>query len=177
MSYYQFLTVEEFYYNKAGEKKLCQRTARKDFKDQPLRSVYKLFQDTARPYLIHRYHTLSDKLYWQQYLDETDSAVVWMDYSQNIKLVEKDQVQSAHFSGKQQTLHDTLIVCNGKNKYVYHLSDDTNHDSVMTKEILQRVIQRQRKEEKEEKRKKLSVAEQHMSSRLIQMAHLLYGTR
>ena len=35
--------------------------------------------------------------------------MVWMDYSQNVKLTEKNQAQSAHFSGRQQTLHDSLI--------------------------------------------------------------------
>ena len=63
-----------------------------------------------------------------------------MDYSQNIKLVEKDQVQSAHFSGKQQTLHDTLISYKGTNQYVYHLSNDTNHDSGMATEIVESTI-------------------------------------
>ena len=140
VSYYQFESKEEWYYDKAGEKKLYNRIARKDYKDQTLKSVYMLLQDNARSYLLHRYHTLSDKVYWQRYLDSTDASVVWMDYSQNIKLVEKNQVQSAHFSGKQQTLHDCLIIYKGQNKYVYHLSDDTTHDSVMTAEILKTII-------------------------------------
>ena len=55
-----------------------------------------------------------------------------MDYFQNIKLTEKNQVQSAHFSGKQQTLHDSLMQNKGHHDYVHHLSNDTNHDSVMT---------------------------------------------
>ena len=50
----------------------------------------------------------------------------------------KVQVQSAHFSGKPHTLHNTVIhtLKNGEKKYVYHLSDDTNHDSVMTFHII-----------------------------------------
>ena len=141
VSYYQFETVDESYYNKSGEKKFYKRTARKDYKDVTLRSVYKLLQEGARDYLLHRYHTLLDKVYWQRFLAETQSAIVWMDYSQNIKLVEKNQTQSAHFSGKQQTLHDLLIAHNGHNVYVYHLSDDTNHDNVMTTEILTSTIE------------------------------------
>ena len=32
-----------------------------------------------------------------------------MDYSQNIALKPKHEVQSAHFSGKEQTLHCTVL--------------------------------------------------------------------
>ena len=65
-----------------------------------------------------------------------------MDYSMNIKLTEKNQVQSAHFSGKQQTLHDTLVRYPGSDQYqyLYHVSDDTNYDSVMTAKIISDVI-------------------------------------
>ena len=137
ISYYQFEQVEEKYYNLEGILKFYSRTGRKDYKDVTVKDVYSLLLVSARSYLLHRYHTLLDKVYWQRYLDETDSAVVWMDYSQNIKLTEKNQVQSAHFSGKQQTLHDILISNNGINTYMYH---DTNHDSVMTFEILKTVV-------------------------------------
>ena len=140
VSFYQFETVEESYYNKAGEKKFYKRTACKDYTDQTIHHVYQIFQDCARTYLLHRNHTLLDKVYWNQYLEQTDAAVVWMDYSQNIKLTEKNQAQSAHFSGKQQTLHDSLINYQGCNLYAYHLSDDTNHDSIMTTEILSGII-------------------------------------
>ena len=140
VSYYQFQTVKETYCNREGEEKFYTRTARKDFKDVPLKQVYEKFQLCARSYLVHRYHTLLDKVYWQQYIDETDGAIVWMDYSQNIKLTEKKQSQSAHFSGKQQTLHDSLILHDNAYHYVYHISDDTNHDSVMTLKIVEDII-------------------------------------
>ena len=61
-----------------------------------------------------------------------------MDYSVNIKLTEKNQAQSSHYSGRQQTLHDTLIQYPDKRyQYVYHISDDTNHDSVMTTQVIE----------------------------------------
>ena len=51
-------------------------------------------------------------------------------------------MQSAHFSGKQYTLHNTVLQApkNGKHTYIYHLSDDTNHDSVMTFSIIKDII-------------------------------------
>ena len=60
----------------------------------------------------------------------------------NIKLTEKNQVQSAHFSGRQQTLHDSLIQHpDASHTFIYHhLSDDTNHDSVMTGKIIEDII-------------------------------------
>ena len=109
--------------------------------------VYKLFLSCSREYLNHRYHTILDKVFWERYLRDTNLPVVWMDYSVNIKLTEKQQAQSAHFLGKQHTLHDTLIQYPKKPEddkqqyhYVYHLSNDTNHDSVMTGQVVEGTI-------------------------------------
>ena len=67
---------------------------------------------------------------------------LWIDYSQNLAFKEKKQAQSANYSGVQQTLHNTLIQepFGGKRRYVYHLSDDTNHDSILTFNILEDII-------------------------------------
>ena len=46
-------------------------------------------------------------------------------------------MQSAHFPGRQCTLHNTV---NGEKNYAYHLSDDTNHKSVMTFNIIVDII-------------------------------------
>ena len=61
-------------------------------------------------------------IYWQQHIDE---AIFRMDYLQNINLTEKN----VHFSGKPQTL-DYTILLGGEYQYIYHISDDTNHDSI-----------------------------------------------
>ena len=44
-------------------------------------------------------------------------------YSQHLALKEKKQVQSAHFSGKQQMLHNTILYKPNKqgHKFPYHL--------------------------------------------------------
>ena len=60
----------------------------------------------------------------------------------NIDLTEKFQAQSSHYSGAQQTLHCIIIEGEGVLKYVYHLPDDTNHDSIMTFTIIQDIIQK-----------------------------------
>ena len=71
------------------------------------------------------------------------NIVIWMDYSQNIAFTPKFEVQSSHFSGKQHTLHCTIIKDpkDGKVRYLYHLSEDTNHDSVMTFSILEDLVE------------------------------------
>ena len=108
ISYNIFEKVEEIYYGKHGNKKFYQLVARVD-KRAPLNEVYDLLQSVARDYLKHRYHVSCDNVYWKRFLEQTDNCVVWLDYSQNIKLTPKTEAQSAHFSGKQQTLHDSLI--------------------------------------------------------------------
>lgn len=113
-----------------------QRVARQDYKDVTLREAYELLLKQAKQYLHNCYNILADKVFWQQHLETTDIPVVWMDYSQNISITEKNQVQSAHFSGRQQTLHDSLIQIGQDYQYIYHLSDDTNHDSITTNEII-----------------------------------------
>ena len=48
-------------------------------------------------------------------------------------------MQEAHFSGKQYTLHCSIVEP-GMNKYVYHLCDDTKHDPVFVNEVLEDIF-------------------------------------
>ena len=61
--------------------------------------------------------------------------------SENLALKPKHEVQDAHFSGKQHSLHCSIVEP-GENKYAYHLSDDTNHDPVFVNEVLQDIFKR-----------------------------------
>lgn len=65
-----------------------------------------------------------------------------MDYSQNIAFKEKKQVQSAHYSGLHHTLHDTVLIhpYNKETQFLYHISDDTNHDAILTFSVINDVI-------------------------------------
>ena len=60
-----------------------------------------------------------------------------LNFSQNLRfsLRPKDEVQSAHFSGKQFTLH-CAIVEPVENRYHYHLSNDTKHDGLFVDQVL-----------------------------------------
>ena len=75
------------------------------------------------------------------FLQVTQYYTLWLDYSQNIAFTEKKQVQVAHFSGKQHTLHNTVIQSpNDEKVYLYHLSYDVNHNSVLTFYIIKDII-------------------------------------
>ena len=47
----------------------------------------------------------------------------------------KFEVPDAHFSGKQYSLHCSIVEA-GIKKYFYHLSDDTTHDPEFVHEVL-----------------------------------------
>ena len=62
-----------------------------------------------------------------------------LDFSQNLALRPKDEVQSADFSGKQFILQCS-IVNPVNNRYHFHLSDDTNHDGVFVDHVIRDII-------------------------------------
>ena len=55
----------------------------------------------------------------------------------------KDEVQEAHYSGKQYTLHCSLLDPPNPYKFIYHLSDDTIHDGLFVETVLRDIIQLQ----------------------------------
>ena len=124
------------------EKKVeYKRTARVDKKEPLLDCISKL-QELTVPYLLHQFSICCDTVYWKEFLSQTSHYALWLDYSKNLALKEKRQVQSAHFSGKQQTLHNTVLYKpdNQGHKFIYHLSDDTNHNHVFTFFVINDII-------------------------------------
>ena len=53
---------------------------------------------------------------------------VQIDYSENIALKPKNEGQSSHYSGRQQTLHCCVHFSEEDPKYIFHLLDDICHD-------------------------------------------------
>ena len=64
-----------------------------------------------------------------------------VEFSENFALKLKHDVQDAHFSGKQYSLHCSIVEPD-ENKYVYHLSNDTKHDPVFVNEVLEDIFKR-----------------------------------
>ena len=138
--YYTAEKVPTVYYNKQGKKCEYMRVARVN-KSATLQELYTKLEDIAVEYLLHRHSVVADRVFWAHMSETLEQPYIHMDYSQNIALKPKHEVQSQHYSGKEQTLHCTVLVFPDGNRYLYHLSDDTNHDSVMTFEVLESIIQ------------------------------------
>ena len=64
-----------------------------------------------------------------------------LDFSENLALLPEHEVQSAHFSGKQHSLHCAVFRPSNIN-FHYHLRDDTKHDAFYVDEVLRDLIQR-----------------------------------
>ena len=100
----------------------------------------------ANKNLLDRYFVSTDKIFWQKFQQTCNYPIVYFDYSENINIVPKQEVQSAHFSGRQYTLHCAYIETAVKEsdekmcRYIYHISDDTNHDAVMTFAVLEDIL-------------------------------------
>ena len=132
-NYYVFETVTTKYFNKNGKQVSYTRTARVD-KNESLHSIIDQY-DSSLPknFLLHHFSVVNDKIYWKEFLETKGNHTLWLNYSQNIAFTEKKQVQSAHFSGREDILHNTVIQSpGGENLYLYNLSDDTNHDNILT---------------------------------------------
>ena len=137
--YYTFDKVPTFYYNKDGKKVTYDRVTRVD-KEATLDELYQKLNDVAQDYLEHRHSVVADRSFWAYMHEVLDQPYIHLDYSQNIALKPKHEVQAMHFSGKEQTLHCTVLVNPDENTFIYHLSDDTIHDCTMTSFILQSII-------------------------------------
>ena len=125
------------YYNKSGKLVTYSRTAWVD-KHNFAENIVDQLQLLAQRYILYRFFVINDKVYWKKFCQTTEHHILWFDYSQNIAFTEKKQVQSAHFSGRQHKLPNAVIQSpiESESVYVYHLSDDTNHSSVLTFSII-----------------------------------------
>ena len=125
---------------KKGQKCTYSCTARVDRK-APLQEVFRLLNDCAQRYIIHRFFVINARVFWQKFWSQYVHTILIFDYSENIQLKLKFEAESAHSSGKQQTLHCCVRERNGDIKYLYHLLDDKHHDSVITFAVIDDIIE------------------------------------
>ena len=107
-SYYTCERVAMQYYNKKGCKVIYYRTARED-KEDTLANISVKLQKLCKRYITHRYFIASDKVFWSNFKMNYNYPILTMDYSENINLTAKHEAQIAHFSGRQYTLHCTVL--------------------------------------------------------------------
>ena len=139
VTFYIFETKEEFYI-KNGEEKSYERCTRVD-KKEPVSKVVERLLSTGENYLRHRSHVKNVNKVLPSMRDSHDGRYIELDFSENLAFKPKFEVQDAHFSGKQFTLHCS-IVTPGPVKYVYHLSDDTNHDPTFVHAVVKDIFDR-----------------------------------
>ena len=105
-------------FNKLGKEVSYDRTARVD-KTDSVQNIISQLQSVAMHYLIHCFFIINNFIYWQRFLSETEHYTLWLDYSQNINFTEKKQVQSAHFSQRQHTLHNSFTSTLKRKTYIH----------------------------------------------------------
>ena len=138
MHYYVFETkVESFTKNSKSTE--YSRTTRVDEKGNICDIVKKLL-GKGENYLRHRSHVDNISEVFPLIREAFTEKYTELGFSENLALKPKFEVQDAHFSRKQYSLH-CAIVKPGENKYVYHLSGDTNHDPVFVHEVLENIFQ------------------------------------
>ena len=140
VNFYVFEKKEETYY-KNGEMKCYTRTARVDKNMSVSVIVYELLSKGEK-YLIHRLHVNSIANVFplmREVHRGNDGRYIELDFSENVSLKPKFEVQEAHFSGKQFALHCSIVEP-GDTKYVYHMSDDTTHDASFVHEVLEDIF-------------------------------------
>ena len=90
-------------------------------------------------YLKHGSHVDNINKVFPIVKESFEGTYMELDISENIAIKPKFEVQEAHFSEKQYTLHCSIVEP-GMNKYAYHLCDDTKHDPVFVNEVLEDIF-------------------------------------
>ena len=138
LCYYVYEPKIECYKGKDDKDVQYTKTARVDKKDKVSAIVGKLVQISQR-YLKHRSYVDNVSRVLSMIKDGFSGKYIELDFSENQALRPKHEVQSAHFSGKQHTLH-CAIFQPGETKFHYHISDDTKHYPVFVDEVLRDLI-------------------------------------
>eukprot|EP00111_Clytia_hemisphaerica_P011511 TCONS_00033794-protein len=104
-NYYEYTRVVESYIGKNGNKIEYIRTTRVDLVEP---FVEKL-REMGDNYLKHRTYVDNVSSVFPILRDNYEGVFIDLDFSQNLNLRPKDEAQSAHFSGKQFTLHCSIV--------------------------------------------------------------------
>ena len=143
VTYYQFeVTKTEYLSKKTGTMKESTRTERVD-KSKPVVEIYSSIMSMKDKYLQHRFQVENDRYHWKKVIDSQQDfgTLFHMDYSENVSGTPKFEPQDAHFSKSHFSLHCTVAHVDGKShNYIYHLTDDLNHDWLFTSEVLNDIV-------------------------------------
>ena len=108
-------------------------------KKKKLCEIVKKLLNRGESYLRHRSHVDNIAAVLPMIRESFSGKYIELDFSENLALKPKNEIQDAHFSEKQYSLHYSIVEP-GEKKYVYHLSKDTNHDPVFVNEVLEDIF-------------------------------------
>ena len=98
-----------------------------------------LVKDGSKKYKKNRRYVDNCSTVFPLMKDVYSGKYTELDFSQNLAIRPKLQVQSVYFSNTQYTLHYAIAKSFDK-QYHYHLSDDTEHDGIFVDHVLRDLI-------------------------------------
>ena len=137
ISYYVFEKKEESYVKNEKEVKYS-RTARTPRKKGDFEIVRRMV-DAGQVYLRHQSHVENINKIFSQIKQPFKGNIIKLNFSENISEKLQQKVKSAQFSEIQYKLHCSAVEP-GKEKYVYHLSDETTYDSSFVESVLEDIF-------------------------------------
>ena len=143
--YSQFEQTETPYLEK-NNSKTVEKTSKKTEKvhhTTTFKEVTEKSMSIKWKYLSHRYQVSNDTYHWPQILSTTNALgpVFHMDYPENVTQAFKYEPQSSHFNKKQYSLHCMVKHEGDKNHYLYHLSDEINHNFALKFNVIKHAFQ------------------------------------
>ena len=112
-AYVQFQPTKTRFFNTQGKPVEYTRCARTELKAL-LNDMQRLLIEGGIGYLQHCFFVSLDKAFWLRFKSECLCPIIHIDYSENIQLTPKNEVQSAHYSGRQHTLHCSVLFNNNE---------------------------------------------------------------
>ena len=125
VQYYVYERKTECYKRKEGNDVQYTRTARVDKKEKVSELVNGLLKNPPC-YSKHRPYVDNVNPVIPILKERFNGRYIELDFSENLALRPKHEVKSAHFSGKQHSLHCAIFRPSNAN-FHYHLSDNTKH--------------------------------------------------
>ena len=138
--YYEYRRVVESYIGKNGKRIECTRTARVDL-SEPFFKLFEKLRELGDNYLKHRTNLNNISSVFPILKEHYDGKDIELDFSQNLSLRPKDEVQSAHFCRKQFTLHCTIAEPDPY-RYHVHINDYTKHDPLFVDYVVRDIIEK-----------------------------------
>ena len=98
-------------------------------------------------YMNHRFEIKNDIYYWPRISGNSNLGYIFhMDFSENVSCTPKFEPQDAHFSGKETSLHCSVVskpyMLEKECTYVYHLSNDRTHVSAFTVSVTRDLLEK-----------------------------------